>query len=172
MKTVNLKTIKMKTIIILITLIIATTTTSCEKDTATICENLLEQGSTDATLLKGEWELEYFARTLNGKNYRWEAAPSFQTDLNFNDTTFRAGVRNVMYGNYYVDEQSNEISFMSTLITEVGVTEEQGKPEDKYFNSIKNSVCFVIVDGNKLMIHYKEANDGKNILIFNKKIKL
>jgi len=50
---------------IIIILVIATTTISCEKDTSTICENLLKQGIADATLLKGEWEFEYYDYTAN-----------------------------------------------------------------------------------------------------------
>jgi hypothetical protein len=161
----------MKTIIILITLIIATTTISCEKDTTIICENLLEQGMPDPPLLVGEWELQYFARTLDGINYKWEDSPSFKSYLTFFDSSkyFETKIINAMSGDYDIIEQSNYISFNPTVITQVGVTEEQAAYEENFFNSIKNSICFVIVDNIKLLIHYKEDKDRKNIMIFNKK---
>lgn len=161
----------MRTIIILISLVIATTTISCEKDTTTICENLLEQGITDPALLKGEWELKYFARTLDGINYKWEDSPSFKSYLTFFDSSkyFETKIINAMSGDYDIIEQSNYISFNSKVITQIGVTEEQAAYEDKYFDSINNSICFVIVDNIKLMIHYKEDKYRKNIMIFNKK---
>lgn len=161
----------MKTIIILITLIVATTIISCEKDTTTICENLLEQGIADPALLKGEWELKCFARTLDGINYKWEDSPSFKSYLTFFDSSkyFETKIINAMSGDYDIIELSNYISFNSKVITQIGITEEQAAYEDKYFDSINNSICFVIVDNIKLMIHYKEDKYRKNIMIFNKK---
>ncbi len=170
----------MKTIIILITLVIATATISCKKDKdtpikykdiTTICKNLFEHGSADTSLLKGRWELEYFAKTLDGKDYRREYNPPYTCYLSFKDTTFGVSAGRSIGGNYYVIEQSNEISFILKGFNDgpFFIDPEREYLIEKYSNSIKNSICFVIIGNNKLVIYYKEDDDKDNIMIFDKK---
>ena len=90
----------MKTIIILITLVIATVSTSCQKDTATICENLLEQGSADASFLKGEWEFEYLAKTLNGKKITGKDAINAEKWIGFDNNKIKGSICNALGGDY------------------------------------------------------------------------
>ncbi len=164
----------MKTIIILITLAIATTTIGCEKDTTTICENLLEEGSADISLLEGEWELEYIAYTPNGKRIKdkesisekWKWSGSKLVIFgNISDSVNMGGkICNSLRG-YYSLYSPNNISIFITTTTYIYCTIEM-----ELLKALNNSQCYIIKD-NKLFLHYKshKSHNNKNILILNKK---
>ncbi len=161
----------MKKVIIIFTFIIATTTISCEKDTTTICENLLEQGSADMSLLKGEWVFEYFAYTPNGKKIKkndeilnsWMEIEDI-CDINSNDTCYMY-VHSTNWIRYiYTLENNNGIFFSMNISTEAYPSEE----ERKLTNALANVYCYIIKD-NELLFHYKEDDYENNILILKRK---
>ncbi|MGM0641955.1 MAG: hypothetical protein ACQESN_11105 [Thermotogota bacterium] len=161
----------MKTIIIVITLVIGTATISCEKDTTTICENLLEQGSADTTLLKGEWDFEFFAYTPNGnkiKNNK-EIMDSWMyiediCNQNSNDTCYMYVYSDNSIRYIYTLENNNGISFNMHGSTYVNPSEE----EVKITNALSSAFCYVIKD-NELLFHYEEDDYENNILILKRK---
>ncbi len=161
----------MRTITILISLVIATTTISCEKGTTTICENLLEQGSADAALLEGEWEFEYFAYTANGNKIKKDeeilnSRMEIKDICNRNsiDTCYMH-VNSTNWIRYiYTLENSNGISFNLNISTEIMPTEE----EIKLTNALANVFCYVVRD-NELLFHYKKDDKGNNILMLKRK---
>jgi hypothetical protein len=161
----------MKTIIILISLVIATTTISCEKDTTTICENLLEQGMADPALLIGEWDFEYFAYTANGEKIKKNDEISNSRmqiedvcEVNSIDPCYMHvySVNSIRY--IYTLSNSNKISFSLDITTEVAPSEE----EIKITEALANVYCFIIMD-NELLFHYKKDDYGNNILILKRK---
>lgn len=157
----------MKTIIILITLVIATTATSCKKDTTTICENLLEQGSADISFLEGEWEFEYFAYTANGNKIKNKDEIQ-KGELHISDTsmdTLNMGMAHTnTVGFLYELDGANSITINMQGSTYITPPQEE---IDITFALI-NSRCYVIKD-NELLFHYKEDDYGNNILILKRK---
>ena len=163
----------MKAIIILITLVIATTATSCKKDTTTICENLLGQGSADISFLEGEWEFEYFAKTTSGSKIRdKESIPSGKwisfdiINMGGDSVNIGGSICNNLKG-YFSLHSANNISITVNTITYKGCGDEINELEVKLLKALNNAQCYIINE-NKLFLHYKSHNN-KNILIFNKK---
>lgn len=161
----------MKTIIILISFVIATATISCEKDTTTICENLLEQGMADPALLKGEWDFKYFAYTANGGKIKKNDEISNSRmkiedvcEVNSNDTCYMYvfSINSIRY--IFSLSNNNKISFSLDISTEVAPSEE----EIKITEALANVYCFIIMD-NELLFHYKKDDYGNNILILKRK---
>lgn len=163
----------MKTVLssVLITLLLITTTTSCKKDTTTICENLLEEGSADATLLKGEWEFGYFAYTPNGERIKkddeilssWMEIKDICNGNN-SDTCYMYFQSSNRIRYIYKLENNNGISFSMFGSTFAMPSQE----EIKLTNALENAFCYVIKD-NELLFHYKEDDYGNNILILKRK---
>ncbi len=156
----------MKTIIILITLIIAATTISCEKDTTTICENLLEQGIADSISIKGDWAFKYLAKTLNGKKITNKEAISNENWIGFENNKIKGSICNALGGDYSISS-INHISITIASITFKLCDNETNELESRLLKSLNNSKCYVISD-NELIIHFS-GNVDKNVLILTKK---
>jgi hypothetical protein len=152
----------MKTIIILITLIIATFTTSCKKDTSTICENIAGQGGSSLTDLKGEWEFKHFAYTPNGDKIK-DKDEIQKGYINVTDTgSIWFYHTNTIHYQFSLSG-SNSINLTQKGSTFINPPQE----EITVSNAFNSSICYV-VKGTQLLIHYKE-DDKKNVLILNKK---
>ena len=137
-------------------------TISCNKDTATICENLLEQGIANSFSLKGEWEFEYFAYTVDGSKIKNKEAIQ-KGYISITDTgSVWFYHTNTIHFSYTLDN-SNGIFLTLLWSTEINPRQE----EISILDALKNSLCFVIKN-DELLIHYKEA-DKKNIIILSKK---
>lgn len=154
---------KMKTMTILtMTFIGLLSFNACKKDTATICENIAEQGGTNLTDLKGEWEFKNFAYTPNGNKIKNK--DEIQKGFISVTDTGSIWLYHTNTINYeYTLNNSNNITIVlksSTYINPPPV-------EIDVSNAFNNAVCFV-VKKNNLLIHYKEI-DKKNVLILTKK---
>ena len=137
-------------------------TTSCKKDTATICENLLEQGVANSSSLNGEWEFEYFAYTANGSKIKNKDEIQ-KGYINVTDTgSIWLNHANIIHYTYTLDN-SNGIVILLKGSTFINPPQE----EIAVTNAFSNAKCYVVKDDN-LLIHYAEE-DKKNILILKKK---
>jgi len=129
-------------------------TTSCKKDTATICENLLEQGVANSSSLNGEWEFEYFAKTLNGKKITNKENISIEGKwIGFdNNNKIKGGICNALWGEYLISS-TNNIAITCGTSTLMLCDTETNEFESRLLKALNNSQCFSIRD-NELIIHY------------------
>lgn len=152
----------MKTMtILMMTFIGILSLNACKKDTSTICENLAEQGGTNLTDLKGEWEFKHFAYTANGNKIKNQDEIQ-KGELHISDTSMGISHTNTI-GFLYKLNGPNGITVNMLGSTYINPPQE----ENDITVALINSRCYV-VKGNQLLIHYKE-DDKKNVLILNKK---
>lgn len=136
--------------------------TACKKDTETICENLLGQGSASQSILKGEWEFEYFAFTTNGSKIKNEDK-ILKGHISVTDTGSIWLYHTNTINYEYTLNNSNSIAMVLKGSTYVNPPQE----EIDVSNAFNNAECFVVKE-NSLLIHYTET-DKKNVLILKKK---
>lgn len=150
-----------KTILFTFLIVVGIIFSSCQKDTPTVCKNLLKQGSTDLNALKGEWEFERFSYSANGRKIKNDTIIQ-KGHINITDTVIWFHHTNLLRYSYYL-ENPNYISVTFEGGTKVGAPQEEYDIVDAF----DASKCYVIKE-NKLFIHYTEK-DKKNILVLNKK---
>lgn len=153
----------MKTMTILImTFIGLLSFNACKKDTSTICENLVEQGSASLTDLKGEWEFKHFACTPNGDKIKnKDEIQKGYISITDTGSIWLYHTNTINYE--YTLNNSNNITVVLKGSTYINPPQEE-IDVSKAFN---NAVCFVVKENN-LLIHYTEI-DKKNVLILTKK---
>lgn len=153
----------MKTMTILIMAFIGLLSfNACKKDTSTICENLVEQGSANLTDLKGEWEFKHFAYTRNGDKIKnKDEIQKGYISVTDTGSIWLYYTNTINYE--YALNNSNSITIILKGSTYINPPQEEISVS-KAFN---NAVCFVVKE-NRLFIHYTEM-DKKNILILTKK---
>lgn len=139
---------------------------ACKKDTATICENLFEQGIADTISLKGDWKFKNFAKTINGDKISNKETISSDYWIGFENNNIKGGICNDLWGNFSVSD-NNQISISINSITFKLCDNETNEMESKLLEALNNSECFVIRN-NELLIHYT-GDKNKNILLLTKK---
>lgn len=146
----------------ILTCCFASVTSGCEKDTDTICRNLLDQGVADSNSLQGDWELKYMAETLNGINIFNEETISSDKLFRFEDEIINGGVCNAWIGDYHAYAE-NSISITVNSITFMLCETDVNELETRLLRAFRNSQCYVI-KGDELILHF--AGDAhKNVII-------
>lgn len=140
--------------------------TACNKDTTTVCENLLEQGIVDSISLKGNWEFKNFAKTINGNKISQKESISNDYWIGFENNNIKGGICNDLWGNFSVSD-INQISIAINSITLRLCDNDTNDMESELLEALNNSECFVIRN-NELLIHYT-GDKNKNILLLTKK---